>query len=445
MFAVFTMEFMTGIGIGWLAPMLHRLRDSPEAAFTSENCAWIASLHYITRGLTPLVSIVMINRLGRNMLAITSAFISFIMWVIVFSSLEVYVHYFVRLIFGLGIGLNNAMASIYIGENCSPKVRGIFSGFCLAFFYFGEVMEFLLATFLSYDWLAIVNCIFGFIALLSTALLKEPAHYLIIEGNLAKAEQNYHWLHDLENPTTKQEFEDIKQYVREEKDRSFSWRMLCDREVYKSMRIILLIHFLSYFCGFTAINAFVTIALSGSTGLSSMHLTIFLGVVLLFTVSLSSSLCMDKFNRRTLFLFTSAFITIIHAATAALYIVNGVQRVPHFHWILFILLTTFMSMHGMFIFPVTAVLRGELLPQNVKAIGSSFANVSSSIGGFLAAKIFLPISDSFGMEYNFILFSIVSLIMYLYVYFDLPETRGKTLTNIQRELKGHDKQKMITK
>ena len=48
------------------------------------------------------------------------------------------------------------------------------------------------------------------------------------------------------------------------------------------------------------------------------------------------------------------------------------------------------------------------------------------------------------MYINFVLFAFVSLFMFFYVYYDLPETRGKTLTDIQRELKGVDTQQTIT-
>jgi SP family facilitated glucose transporter-like MFS transporter 8 len=434
-FAVFLLEFMMGIGFGWLAPMLHRLKNAPEGAFTSEQCAWIAALHYVSRGLSPFFSVLVVDRLGRNAIFIFASLICFSMWIAVYCSRAVYVHYAVRLFFGLSSGVHGTASAIYIGENSSSELRGVFSGIFTAFFYFGEVLEFVLAAFLSYEWVALANCAFGLVTILAMLLLKEPAHYLIMRGEVAKAEKNYDWLHNLRDAKKKQEFEDIKQYIQEEKGRTPSFKMFFSKEIVRSVRIILLINFLATLSGFPAINSFVTIALSGSNGLSTDYLTILFGVSQFLSVCMSS-VFMDTFNRRTLFLLTSSMITITHVTTAALYYGNTVFEVPFFNWLLFSLLTTYSSMYGMFVLPLTTAIRSEILPQKVKAIGSALSMLSNSGGGFITVKIFLPIAHSLGIHANFLFFSLVGLIMFLYIYVDLPETKGKTLTDIQRELKG---------
>lgn len=433
---------MTGVGLGWLAPSLYQLKNSPETSFTSEQCAWIASAHYITRAFSPFLTILALDRLGRNVTLILSAFIAFIMWIAVYYSQLVYVHYAVRLLFGISVGFCEAASSIYIGENCSSKLRGIFNGLCTSFFYFGELADFVLAAYLSYEWVAVANCLLGLVTISSTFLLKEPAQYLIMKGNLAKAERNYDYLHDLQKSKMKTEFEDIKQYVDEVRHRKFSLQTFRSREVLKSLRLVLITNFLSLAGGFTAINSFVTIVLVDSESLSTSELTVLIGIAQFLSISFLSPF-MDVFNRRTLFLLSSALIAITHATTAALYYVSLFHEVPYFNWLVFTLLTIFLCLDGMFMGPLTAVITGELLPQDVRGMGSSLAVVFGSLGGFLGAKIFLPINDSFGIHVNFILFAIVNLTMLFYVYFDLPETKGKTLVDIQRELKGDNSQEAI--
>ena len=112
------------------------------------------------------------------------------MWIIIYSTLNVYIHYVVRLFFGLVVGFFDSTSRIYIDKNCLPHLRGIFGGFYIASLYLGKVVEFLLVGFLTYKWVAVINGEISFVAILSTLLLREPAHFLILKGDLAKAEHN---------------------------------------------------------------------------------------------------------------------------------------------------------------------------------------------------------------------------------------------------------------
>lgn len=100
------------------------------------------------------------------------------------------------------------------------------------------------------------------------------------------------------------------------------------------------------------------------------------------------------------------------------------------------MLTIFSCLYAMFMFALIGILRGELLPQSVKMLGAGLCTFVLSVGSFLNTRTFLPIAETFGMEFNFALFSVSALILAVYTYFDLPETRGKTLVEIQNELKG---------
>ena len=160
-------------------------------------------------------------------------------------------------------------------------------------------------------------------------------------------------MYELKRAKTRSDFEDIKQYVNEVRTRKFSWNMLRTREVSKSLRIVLVTNFLSLAGGFTAINSFVTIALAGSEGISTSDLTVLYGVAQFLTISMISPF-MDTFGRRTLFMFSTAAIVIIHAATAGLYYASLTYEVPNFSWILFALLTAFSCLDGMFMGPLTS-------------------------------------------------------------------------------------------
>ena len=76
-------------------------------------------------------------------------------------------------------------------------------------------------------------------------------------------------------------------------------------------------------------------------------------------------------------------------------------------------------------------IRTELLPTSVRAVGGSLNIMMSSIAATICLRLFLPITDAFGMGYNFLLFFTASFLQFILVLIIIPETRGKSLVDIQ--------------
>jgi MFS family permease len=363
---------MSGMGIGWLAPTLLRFENS---IFTSDERVFVVVLYYLAKTISPFFAVFAVDRFGRKWILECGAFIFFGMWIAVYASKIAYVHCAIRLIFGVGAGMVDTAVSIYIGENCSPKLRGIYSGLSYAFFYFGEVVEILMAVYLSYEWLAICNGAIGcVVVILSRYLLRETAHFLIAKDRTGEAEMNYDYLHVLKRARTRFNFEHIKLYVREQRSCIFSYR---SKEISKGLRIVLLTNFLSAACGFSVVNLFVAETVSLKYGWK---------VVILFAAcqcvsAFLASVFMDKFYRRTLFLVSGAVIAVVQAATATLLYLNAIDAS------FFILLATSLCLIGMFTLPLTTAIQAELLSQNVKAVGPGTAVALGTISAFLCEII----------------------------------------------------------
>lgn len=421
------------MALGWIPPVLNQLKNAKSGlSLTDEELAWMPTLYYIARGIGPVFTALFIDRLGRNRVLMFIAWTNLSTWVIILSTRTVIWLYLSRLLLGVAVGVEDNSVSIYIGENSSPKFRGTFAAIANLFFYAGELIAFILATYLSYNNVAFVHGGLGLLTVLSTMLLKEPAQFLIMKGKLKEAERNYCWLRGLEEDA-KLEFEAIKQNIFEGKSKTTFIQCYRSFAVRKSLRIVVIMMFLVMSTGFAPISSFITMTFTTSGQLTSNEFTILYGLLQLISCCISSCI-IEKFNRRTLLLLTCAIIIISQVGSIILYSVRQNWYFPFFDWLLFATLTTYSCIFGMLVFPLTAAIRGELLPQNVKALGNSAATIASSISAFISAKVFLSIANEYGMETNFILFSTMSLILFIYVSFDLPETRGKSLVEIQKEL-----------
>lgn len=428
-----------GIVYGWVAPTIRQQQSThSEFNLSNEQCSWIGSLVDLGRVFGPFMAGIFINKLGRRITLITCTIVFFAVWPFVLFTRSVEVIYASRFIFGLVVGLNDVCSSIYVGENCRANLRAIFSSISILVFYAGELVEFALATYFSYTVVASVNSIITFLALSCTLVTTETPHYLITKKKLEKAEKNFNWLRG--RVDSDEEFEKLKTFVEQEQDENISFKELLVNKVYfKPVLLILFLCFFMMMTGFSAITSFVSIAFSESDTLTPNQYVTLYGLCQFIAVC-TSPFIIEKFNRRTILVSCFGFVTVIHTASAALYYAkaHGVQ-IPFSSWLIFATITLYSMTFSFGLHPIFYTIRGELFPQNIKAIGGSIAIIGHSVIGFLSSKMFLIIADAYGMYTNFLTLGISSAIAILYVYIWIPETKGKTLTEIQQELRGQCK------
>lgn len=77
---------------------------------------------------------------------------------------------------------------------------------------------------------------------------------------------------------------------------------------------------------------------------------------------------------------------------------------------------------------------GELFSTEAKAIASSLAGSGSWLIAFIVTKFFSNFVDLIGKGPTFFLFAAFAAICSTFVYFGIPETKGRSFEQIQRAL-----------
>lgn len=85
--------------------------------------------------------------------------------------------------------------------------------------------------------------------------------------------------------------------------------------------------------------------------------------------------------------------------------------------------------------PVMWVIISEIYPSRIKGLAMSFSTAVSWLCTFLTVQFTPIISGSIGMQWVFAIFAIFSLLAFVFVKMWIPETKGKSLEKIEKELK----------
>lgn len=430
-----------GIGCGWLAPAIKRLLQdsSGEISANSDEASWIASLYDFGKMLGSILTMTILDILGRSFMLRTGSALILLTWLVVIFTKSAPILVFARFAYGIAVGICDVVCAIYLGENCTPKIRGISCCLSVFSFFFAVLLAFVLGTYLPYTITSIVSAIISSVCLLSGILLVESPHFLTIRGKFDKAEGNLMWLRGSQNTEqVRQEYESIKVNVEFEKQKKSSYKELFAKSAnLKSLILVLVISISQPATGSASIFSYISIMFPSNEFVTSNNFTVWFGTVQLISATVCV-LVIEKVNRRSLALLSNFVFLLCHMGIAFFYYANDHSTMGKYNsWLIFILIGIY-SLFQVATDSVFYLVRSELFPQSIKPIGCGLSIIAESVFDFVTVKAFLMIAETYGMYVNFVIYAIFSLLTFLFCYFALPETKGKSLIHIQHELEKTD-------
>ena len=136
----------------------------------------------------------------------------------------------------------------------------------------------------------------------------------------------------------------------------------------------------------------------------------------------------DRGGRRPLMLFGSAALAIIYGIMGFCYH-SGIKGLP-----VMILVLAAIGCYAVSLAPVTWVVISEIFPNRIRGAAMAVAVSSLWIACFLLTYTFPMLNAELGSAGTFWLYGLICVAGFTFVYFKLPETKGKTLEQIERDL-----------
>ena len=136
----------------------------------------------------------------------------------------------------------------------------------------------------------------------------------------------------------------------------------------------------------------------------------------------------DRIGRRALMLIGAAGLTVIYAILGCCYFfeMKGIYML--------ILVLAAIACYSFSLAPVTWVLLSELFPNRIRGAAMSISVVSLWATCWALAQWYPALNSRLGAHGSFWAFGVVCLLGFIYILKMLPETKNKTLEDIEREL-----------
>lgn len=322
---------------------------------------------------------------------------------------------------------------MYIGEVAMKNIRGTISCCTTASFNFGVICQYVLGFYLSYDDAAVITLSMAVVMVISTYCLIESPYYLATNNQTDKALKVLVWLQLLEVKTAEKELRDISKNPNPSLSNFF--KLFKNPEIYKSFVILLSLGFLSTILTTTFIS-FANFIIPDTKFLSSEHFAIFLNAIPT-VMSVLSALCIDHLGRRKLLLVGFSSGIFLNTIITLLYYIEekSLLKIANFSLIIFALIALLLIILSLCVSPIVVALRTELFPITHKIFGISSNIMLNSLALSLTTVFFMEVALKLGIYLNFLLYCLSCVIGLVFVSYVLPETKGKSLTEIQEILK----------
>lgn len=352
-----------------------------------------------------------------------------------------------RLIGGVGIGIASTISPIYIAEIAPAGKRGLFVSINQLTIVIGilaaQIVNMLIARpvpdFLSIpETLASWNVQWGWRMMFWAELVPAVLFFILIflvpetPRFLAKVNQYDKAGQILLKIGGAQYANDALKQIREslqEGSSKVSLKALLDKKVALVLWIGIVLAAFQQWCGINVIfNYAEEVFTAAGYSVNDMFINIVItgSVNLVFTIVAMGTV--DKWGRRKLMLFGSGALALIYLVLGVFYFL-GITG-----WGVLLIVVLAIAVYAMSLAPVTWVVLSEIFPNRIRGLAMSVATLALWTSSALLVLTFPFLNEAFGASGTFWIYGVICLAGFVFIYRILPETKGKSLEEIEKEL-----------
>ncbi|GHT82440.1 MFS transporter [Actinomycetota bacterium] len=356
-----------------------------------------------------------------------------------------------RIILGLGVGAASSLVPAYLAELAPAAKRGSFgtlfqllitAGILLAYVSNLGFLNHNIAGITDWRWMLGSAVIPALIMLIGSFLLPESPRFLAAQGDDAQAKAVLDHLREGTGEDADKELAEIKEAAAQPKGGVADLFKVAGPATIVAIGIM----FLQQLVGINSVIYFIPNVFTKAfhfTEADAIWVSVGIGIVN-FVVTIIAVFVMDRFNRKSLLYFGSVVMAVSLFVLVAINLLTDVSDagVPTIIFIA-VYIFGFAISWG----PIAWVLIGEIFPLSVRGAGNSIGSGANWIGNWIVSTFFLVLLSQSGNVFPqagvdggnvvlpFIIFGVFAIISIFFVKFLVPETKGKSLEEIESELR----------
>ncbi|XP_068251093.1 facilitated trehalose transporter Tret1-like [Palaemon carinicauda] len=413
--------------ISWPAVLPKVEEDTADFIVTKEDVSWLVSVVSIIGIIASTFAGFLLELLGPKRMVVLALLPKAGFWLLMAFTPYLSLLYVGRV--GLAF-VNCFLCTAFqplLAELSSPEKRGVISASSEVVAAAAMLLGYMLAHFLSWRPATAVPAAPCLLILVLMFFVPESPYWLVRKNRKDEAERS---LKRLRGPgcDVSEQLDAISVAASKNKTSISSQIIqLKKRENGLPMLLLWLIFILREFGGKNAMFSYSVYTFhQANVQIDPFICTILLGAIRLLG-HIISAFTIDYVGRKP-FLAGSSLFCGLSVLVSGLFLM---LELPGKSWVSLGLLLVYVLSYGLGIGPITWIYIGELLPTPVRPLGSSLMVFTHSLGGFAMNYTFFKITSQLGLGLTLLIFSVPNFVVLIIVCFWLPETRGRSLEELQ--------------
>lgn len=428
---------------GFSAILLPQLEDpNSEIPITKTEGSWIASVAALPMALGCIVGGYIMEKHGRKLAHSIPCLPLVLGWCLIFFARGLYMLLVGRFLTGLASGILAPPTAVYIGETSSPQHRGFLLASISLAMSLGLLITHVLGTYFTWKVTTIICIFLPCIAFLILIWLPESPSWLARRGCADEAIAAFLWCrgHSTEAKEEMIAMMEREKDAKEETTKISSLAEMKKPEFLKPLAIINVYLLIPQFCGVNAISFYSVSIMHDTMGdiVDKYAATIIIDSIRLIS-SVTSCILLSRIGRRSLTISSGIGTAIsLFLLSSFIYLKSYQPSLAEYSFIALVPLTGYIGAVTVGLVPIPWAMVGEVFPLHLRGFGSGISSTIALLAIFAVVKATPSLFDTLGSSGAFLLFGCVACLGTVFLWWFLPETKDKTLQEIEESWKGKD-------
>ncbi|XP_060807009.1 facilitated trehalose transporter Tret1-like [Amyelois transitella] len=338
---------------------------------------------------------------------------------------------------GVGTGGICVAAPLYIGEIAETSIRGSLGAFFQLFLTVGILMSYVIGGWTHWRTLSVVLATLPPLLVIVFWWMPETPQYLLGKNRRREAEAALRWLRGPDADLTTELDDMQKEIDAATRQRAGITSMFTNRAPRIAFVCSLGLMFFQQFSGVNAVIFYTNdIFRSAGSDIPPVIATIIVGVVQTLATYVSS-LLIEKAGRRILLLQSCVIMGITLIALGIYFkLQSSGYNVSTVGWIPLVALVLYIISFSMGFGPIPWMMMAELFAGEYRSAATGITVIVNWSLVFIVTLCFPLMRDAIGIYSCFWLYSGFMIVCFFFTFFMIPETKGKSLAQIQAILAG---------
>lgn len=430
--------FSVGAHFAWTSPSIPQLilNSSYIGSITIEDASYISIISPSSMLAASFLIGIGMKYIGRKYIIGFMAIPHIISWILISKAKNIAGIYVARALSGISEAITFCTATVYIGEIATPSVRGRWGNMLTCAIYLGQLSIGSVGAYVGIPKTAYIFLFAPLLQILLIIFLPESPYFLLAKGKHDEAKgalRQLRWKTDVDR-----EFLTLTADVERQISGSGSFKdLFCIDTNRKALLVLIGLRTCQQLSGMSAFIIYgqYIFQLTGAKFVSAQVSSIIF-YSSLFLLSTISSFVISKYSRRTM-LTISSFGCMLSLLFIAIYFyimeVTEID-VSNFSWVPLFGMTSYIASLTAGLSLLPTLMTGELFSAGIKNHAMFVSSSYLALTVIALPKVLQMLFSNFSLHVTFLFFTFWCFVSTVFSYYCVPETKGKTLEEIQQLL-----------